>query len=89
MTVYNNVGTGTVNYYEVGKSQTQFNAAVSYRFSAQAPRWIRRTQLRLGVNNLFDTNPAPANMSSQGYTGGSGSSLWVGRAFSFTTTRDF
>jgi hypothetical protein len=89
VTVYASTGVGTVNYYERGEDQLQLNAGISYRFSAEAPKWIRRTTLRVGVNNLLDADPAPANLNGEGYTGGSGSSMWIGRAFSFTTTRDF
>jgi len=82
-------GIGTVNYYEKGKSQTQVNTSITYRFSAEAPQWIRRTTVRLGVNNILDANPSPANTSSTGYGGGSGGSLWVGRAFTLATSREF
>ena len=78
-----------MNYYEKGRSQTQVNTAISYRFSADAPKWIRRTQIRVGVNNLLDADPSPANTAAQGYSGGTGSSLWVGRVFTLTTTKDF
>jgi outer membrane receptor protein involved in Fe transport len=87
--VYANTGVGTVNYYERGEDQLQLNASLSYRFGAEAPKWIRRTTIRVGVNNLLDADPAPADNNGTGYSGGSGTSMWVGRAFSFTTTRDF
>ena len=89
VTVFNSIGIGTVNYYEKGDSTLQLNGGISYRFSAEAPKWIRRTQIRVGVNNIMDEDPPHASMNSTGYSGGSGSSLWVGRAFSFSTTRDF
>jgi outer membrane receptor protein involved in Fe transport len=89
VTVYASTGVGTVNYYEKGKQQTQINTNVSYRFGPEAQKWIRRTTIRVGINNLLDADPSPANTASTGYAGGSGSSLWVGRAFSFTTTREF
>ena len=89
ITVYSNTGVGTVNYYEVGKDQLQINAGIAYRFGPEANHWLRRTSFRLGINNLLDEQPAPANVSSTGYAGGTGSSLWVGRAYSFTVTRDF
>lgn len=90
VTVYSSsTGVGTVNYYEKGKSQTQVNTSVTYRFSAEAPKWIRRTTVRLGMNNVLDASPSPANTSGTGYGGGSGSSLWVGRAFTVATSREF
>ena len=87
--VYNNTGVGTVNYYEVGKDQLQINAGIGYRFGPEANHWLRQTNFRVGINNLLDAEPAPASVSSTGYNGGTGSSLWVGRAFSFTVARDF
>ena len=88
-TSVSSAGVPTVVYYEVGKSQLQVNASVSYRFGPEAARWIRRTTIRFGVNNLFDADPAPSGMNGIGFTAGSGQSLWVGRAFSLSTTRDF
>jgi hypothetical protein len=87
--VYNNVGIGTMNYYEVGQSATQVNTAISYRFGPEAPKWIRRTAVRLGINNLLDADAPFQNVNAAGYSGGSGASLWVGRSFSLTTTKDF
>jgi hypothetical protein len=87
--VVSSLGVVTTNYYEVGKDQLQLNAALSYRFGPEASKWIRRTTVRFGVNNLMDADPAPSNMNGTGFSAGSGQSLWVGRQFTLTTTRDF
>jgi hypothetical protein len=87
--VFSSTGVGTVNYYEIGKDQLQINAGIAYRFGPEVNHWLRRTSFRMGINNLLDEQPAPANVSSTGYAGGTGSSLWVGRAYSFTVTREF
>ena len=82
-------GVATTVFYERGQSQMQVNSSVSYRFGPEASKWLRRTTVRLGINNLFDADPARAGTSGIGFTAGSGQSLWVGRAFTLTTTRDF
>ena len=79
----------TMNYYEVGKSQLQLNTGLTYRFGSQASKWLRRTTWRFGISNLLDADPAPANMASFGFDPSSGESLWIGRTFTLTTTKDF
>jgi hypothetical protein len=44
--------------------------------------------VRLGVNNLLDDEP-PRRADNAGYAGGLGTSLWVGRAYSISLTREF
>ena len=87
--VISTAGVPATTYYEVGKSQLQLNAGLSYRFSPEASKWFRRTTVRLGINNLLDADPAPASLTTAGFNAGSGQSLWVGRTFTFSTTRDF
>jgi len=87
--VYATNGSGVLNYYEKGDSQTQINTSVAYRFGSEAPKWLRRVQVRVGCNNITDAQPGRANTASSGYAGGTGSSLWIGRAFSFTTSKEF
>ncbi len=74
--IYNN---GSTSYVEEGKDQMQLNASISYRFSRQA-KWIGASTIRLGINNLLDDTPNQTNGAS-GYSGATGSSLWVGRAY--------
>jgi hypothetical protein len=73
----------------VGKDQLQINSSLSYRFGAEASKWLRRTTFRLGINDLFDAKPAPAALNGIGFNTGSGQSLWVGRAFTFSSNREF
>lgn len=89
VTVYSNAGVGTVNYYEVGEDQLQINTGVSYRFSNASNKLLKGTTVRLGINNVLDEEPSPANVTGSGYAGGTGSSLWVGRAYTLNLSRDF
>ena len=87
---------GSTYYYEEGEDQLQINVGLSYRFGHDSNPWVRDTTIRLGVNNLFDEESAliaatdagtAANIT--GYSGSMGSSLWVGRAYSLTLSREF
>lgn len=79
---------GSTSYVEEGEAQIQLNAGLGYRFGGDANAWVRNTTVRLGINNLLDEEPSPTSGAS-GYSGSTGSSLWVGRAYSFTFTRTF
>ncbi|MFM9029801.1 MAG: hypothetical protein ACKOTF_03825, partial [Opitutaceae bacterium] len=83
--IYNN---GALAYHEIGDKQTQLNLGLGYRWGAQAGWWLRRTSVRVGVNNAQDREPTHSQAQT-GYTGSMGSSLWVGRAYSLTYGRDF
>jgi iron complex outermembrane receptor protein len=83
--IYNN---GAMAYREVGDAQTLTNAGVGYRFGPQAPALVRRTSVRLGVNNVADQKPTLSE-GQAGYRGNLGYSHWVGRAYSLTAGRDF
>ena len=56
---------GAYSYRYVVHDSKSYNAFVTYRFSTQN-RWLDRTSLRLGVNNLFDARP-PLSADSRGY----------------------
>jgi iron complex outermembrane receptor protein len=79
---------GTISYVEEGKDTTQLNGSVSYRFPKDANRWFRDKTVRLGINNLLDQKPNPTNAAA-GYSGTTGSSLWVGRAYTLTVSGTF
>lgn len=79
---------GSTSYVEEGEGQIQINAGLGYRWGGEANPWIRNTALRVGINNVLDEEPSPTSGAS-GYSGSTGSSLWVGRAYSFTFTRTF
>ena len=88
---YTSVSSANVNtlvYAERGEDKIQTNIGVSYRFGTDANYWVRRTSFRLGVNNVFDVLPPLQNITGAGYGGSIGSSLWVGRQFSLTNSRD-
>lgn len=88
---------GSVFYYEEGQDQLQLNLGFSYDFGRENKvKWLRDTKVRLGINNVLDEEPAliaatdagtAANVT--GYTGATGTSLWVGRAYSLTVNRSF
>ena len=79
---------GSTSWVEIGDDQLQLNGSVSYRFGPGARSWLRGTSVRLGVNNLLDAQPTRST-SSTGYGGGTGSSVWVGRAFTVQLDRKF
>jgi outer membrane receptor protein involved in Fe transport len=83
--IYNN---GALAFHEIGEKQTQLNLGLGYRWGVQSNWWVRRTSLRVGVNNVQDREPTHSQAQT-GYTGSMGSSLWVGRAYSLTYGRDF
>jgi hypothetical protein len=83
--IYNN---GALAFHEIGEKQTQLNLGLGYRWGVQSNCWVRRTSLRVGVNNVQDREPTHSQAQT-GYPGSMGSSLWVGRAYSLTYGRDF
>ena len=82
--IYNN-GAGAIR--ELGDAQYQVNLGFGYRLGREARKWLRQTSVRLGVNNVLDDDP-PRRADQNGYAGGLGTSLWVGRAYSLTITRE-
>ena len=83
--IYNN---GALAYHEIGDKQTMLNLGLGYRWGPPATAWLRRTSVRLGVNNAQDREPTHSQ-DQTGYRGSMGSSLWIGRAYSLTCGRDF
>ncbi len=83
--VFNN---GVTTYYERGEAQYQVNVGVGYKFGSRVTPWLRDTEVRLGINNVLDKNPN-RTATAAGYTGGLGSSLWIGRACSLNVSRKF
>ena len=78
---------GTTSYIEIGEDAWQLNLGLSYKFGHDQMSWLRDTTVRLGVNNVLDDDP-PLSAGQTGYSGSLGSSLWVGRAFSLTFSRE-
>lgn len=82
--IYNN---GAAAIRELGDPQYQVNLGVGYRFGRERSAWLRGASVRLGVNNLLDDKPS-RRADQTGYSGSIGSSLWVGRAYSLSLTRE-
>jgi iron complex outermembrane receptor protein len=82
--IYNN-GAGAIR--ELGDPQYQVNLGLGYRFGRERTKWLRQTSVRVGVNNLLDDQPS-RRADQNGYSGSIGTSLWVGRAYSFSLTRE-
>ena len=79
---------GSTSYVEIGEDQVQLNGSVSYQFSSEALPWFKGATVRLGINNLLDAQPT-LSTSSTGYSGSTGESVWIGRAFSAEIRRSF
>ena len=82
--IFNN---GALAYRDIGDAQWLTNAGLGVRFGRQAPAWLRRSSVRLGVNNLLDRKPTLSE-GQTGYRGSLGYSHWVGRAYTVTINRD-
>lgn len=79
---------GSTSYTEIGDDQIQLNLGVTYRFGAKGRGWLNGTSVRLGINNLLDDEPT-LSAGNSGYSGSTGSSLWVGRAYSIDLRKSF
>jgi outer membrane receptor protein involved in Fe transport len=64
----------------------QHNAWISYRFDRQGNRWLRDTTVRLGMNNVFDTEP-PQTSDQYGFRTSTANPR--GRQFTFELARKF
>lgn len=66
-----------------------YNVFVSYRVDrSDARSWLRDTSLRVGVNNLFDTEP-PLSDDNNTYETALYNTMAKGRLYSVTVTRRF
>jgi outer membrane receptor protein involved in Fe transport len=79
---------GAISYVEKGDSQEQYNVAFGYGWGKQASKYLRNTSVRLGCNNLLDGEPT-RTASASGYSGSTGTSLFVGRAYTLQVSRTF
>ena len=80
--IFNN---GAYSYRYVVHDTKNYNVYVSYRVTAQN-RWLNDTNLRLGVNNLFDAKP-PLSADSRGYEVGLYNTMARGLTWSFQATK--
>lgn len=79
---------GAVLRYEEGYDSLQVNLGLSYKFDRDS-LWLKNTSVRLGVNNVLDEDPPITGVTGTGYSGATGSALWIGRAYSVNLTRTF
>jgi outer membrane receptor protein involved in Fe transport len=79
------VTNGTTVYRYVVSDAISYNAYMSYRVKSEN-RWLARTSVRLGVNNLFDKEP-PLSADSRGYEPSLYNVLARGRTFSLQITK--
>jgi iron complex outermembrane receptor protein len=80
---------GATTYRRVLDPTLSFNATLSYRFESNAPAWLRRTRLQLGVVNLNDEQPPLASSEGFGYDASVSQNLLAGRTWSIEVTRAF
>ena len=80
--IFNN---GAYSYRYVVHDTKSYNLYVTYRFTAQN-RWLNNTNLRLGVNNLFDAKP-PLSADSRGYDPSLYNNMARGLAWSLQVTK--
>jgi outer membrane receptor protein involved in Fe transport len=76
---------GTTQYRYVVSDSISYNAYVTYRVKSDN-RWLARTSVRLGVNNLFDKEP-PLSSDSRGYEPSLYNVLARGRTYSLQITK--
>lgn len=80
--------TGNFFYYYRVRDTLTYNLFASYRFSAQAAKWLRSSSVRLGVVNAFDT-PPPLTSGATGYSTSAYQNLLVGRTWTLELTKRF
>lgn len=80
--VYNN---GAYAYRYVVHDSKSYNVNVSYRFGKES-RWLRETDVRIGVNNVLNAQP-PLSADTRGYDVGLYNNLARGRIYSLQITR--
>ncbi|MBL9202464.1 MAG: TonB-dependent receptor [Opitutaceae bacterium] len=76
---------GATQYRYVVSDSISYNAYVTYRVQSQS-RWLSRTSVRFGVNNLLDKEP-PLSADSRGYEPSLYNVLARGRTFSLQITK--
>jgi len=79
------VTNGTTVYRYVVRDSISYNAYVTYRVQSQH-RWLARTSVRLGVNNLLDLEP-PLSADSRGYEPSLYNVMARGRTYSLQFTK--
>jgi iron complex outermembrane receptor protein len=80
--VFNN---GNYSYRYVVHDSKNYNVFASYRFAARN-RWLNQTSVRIGVNNVFNTEP-PLSADSRGYEPSLYNVMARGRTYSLQITK--
>jgi outer membrane receptor protein involved in Fe transport len=78
--------TGNYFYYYKVHDNVTFNAFSSYRFGAQAPKWVRSSSVRFGVINLRNT-PPPLSSGATGFSTSVYQGLLVGRTWTLELSK--
>ena len=81
------VNNGAVSYRYTVHDSKSYNAYVSYRIVARNA-YLKNTNLRLGVNNLFDAKP-PLSSDSRGYDPSVYNTMARGLTWSLQATKKF
>ena len=80
---------GSTVYRMVHRDTQTYNAYLSYRLDrGEVRRWLRDTSVRVGVNNLFNTEP-PLSNDNNTYEPALYNTMAKGRLYSLTVTRKF
>ena len=80
---------GSTLYRMVHRDTQTYNAFLSYRLGQTDTRsWLRDTSVRVGVNNLFNTEP-PLSDDNNTYETALYNTLAKGRMYSLTLTKKF
>ena len=64
------------------------NPSAGYRFGREAARWVRSTNVRLGVVNLLDRDP-PLTSGALGYSPSVHGTMFPGRTWTLELSRRF
>jgi iron complex outermembrane receptor protein len=80
--------TGNYFYYYKVHDNITYNAFASYRFTQQAPKWLRASSMRVGVINLLNT-PPPLSSGATGFSTTNYQGLLVGRTWTMEVTKSF
>lgn len=82
--IFNN---GAYSYRYVVHDTKTYNIFATYRFEAQN-RWLNNTNVRVGINNLFDAKP-PLSADSRGYDPSLYNTMARGLSWSAQITKKF
>jgi outer membrane receptor protein involved in Fe transport len=78
---------GSLSYRFIVKQSSSYNLFVTHRLQLPG-NWLHHTNVRLGVNNLFNTEP-PLSGDSRGYEPSVYNVMARGRTYALQLTRKF